>query len=62
MLRVFRIYGEGRYVGDGASEWFSTYLNKPGCKMYQLSRPRVIQEDEKWGDVAQPEDRVKTEN
>ena len=50
--------GEGRYVGDEAAQWFSSYLNKPGCKMYQLSQPRVIYEDEKWGDVGRPDDKV----
>ncbi len=59
MLRVFRNYGEGRYVGDEAAEWFSKYLDKPGCKMYQLSKPRIIREDEKWGDVALPDDKVR---
>ena len=52
------MYGEGRYVGDEAAQWFSSYLNKPGCKMYQLSQPRVICEDEKWGDVGRPGDKV----
>jgi len=52
------MYGEGRYVGEEAEEWFSHYLNKPGCKMYQLSKPRVICEDEKWGDVGLPGDKV----
>ena len=50
--------GEGQYVGDEAAQWFSSYLNKPGCKMYQLSQPRVICEDEKWGDVGLPDDKV----
>ena len=50
--------GEGQYVGDEAAQWFSSYLNKPGCKMYQLSQPRVICEDEKWGDVGRPDDKV----
>ena len=50
--------GEGQYVGDEAAQWFSNYLNKPGCKMYQLSQPRVISEDEKWGDVGRPDDKV----
>ena len=58
-VRVFRMYGEGRYVGDEAAEWFSNFLNKPGCKMYKLSKPRVISEDDKWGDVALPGDKVK---
>ena len=56
--RVWRNYGEGRYVGDEAAEWISTYLDKPGCKIYQLTKPRIIQEDEKWGNVAQPGDQV----
>ena len=56
--RVFRNFGEGRYVGDEAAEWISNYLDKPGCKIYQLTKPRTIQEDEKWGDTAQPGDKV----
>ena len=52
------MYGEGKYVGDEAADWFSSYLNKPGYKMYQLSQPRVICEDEKWGDVGLPDDKV----
>ena len=51
-------YGEGRYVGDEAAEWISAYLDKPGLKIYQLTKPRIIQEDEKWGNVAQPGDQV----
>jgi len=56
------MYGEGRYIGDEAAQWFSNYLSKPGCKMYQLSQPRVICEDEKWGDVGLPEDKVMNRN
>lgn len=52
------MFGEGQYVGDEAAQWFSSYLNKPGYKMYQMSQPRVICEDEKWGDVGLPEDKV----
>ena len=62
MFRVYRFDGEGRYVGDDAAEWFSNYLKKPGYKMYQLSKPRVICEDKKWGDIALPDDKVITRN
>ena len=58
LIRVWRMDGQGQYVGDEAAQWFSSYLNKPGCKMYQLSQPRVICEDEKWGDVGRPDDKV----
>ena len=56
--RVWRTYGEGCYVGDEAAEWISDYLNKPGCKIYKLTKPRVIQEDDKWADIAKPDDKV----
>ena len=56
--RVWNTYGEGRYAGDEAAEWISNYLDKPGCKIYQLTKPRIIQEDKEWGDVAQPGDEV----
>ena len=55
--RVWNTYGEGRYVGDEAAEWISNYLEKPGCKIYQLTKPRIIQEDI-MGDVALPGDKV----
>ena len=55
---MWNTYGEGRYVGDEAAEWISNYLDKPGCKIYQLTKPRIIQEDKEWGDVAQPGDEV----
>ena len=54
-----RIDGEGRYVGDEAAEWISNYLEMPGCKIYQLTKPRIILEDDKWGSVAQPGDTVR---
>lgn len=57
-IKVKTSYGEGRYVGDEAAAWISTYLEKPGCKIYQLSKTRVIEEDQKWGNVAQPGDMV----
>lgn len=50
--------GEGQYVGDEAAEWFSKYMNKPGYKMYQLSRPRVIREHDEWSDVGEAGDKV----
>lgn len=50
--------GEGQYVGDKAAEWFSKYMNKPGFKMYKLSRPRVIREHEEWSDIGEAGDKV----
>ena len=58
MLRVWRMFGEGQYFGDEAAEWFSKFLNKPGCKMYHMSQPRLICTDDKWGDVGLPDDKV----
>ena len=55
---MYRVYGGGQYVGDEAAEWFSSYLKRPGCKLYKLSQPKLIYEDEKWGDVALPGDKV----
>lgn len=55
-ILIWETYGEGQYVGDEAAEWFSTYLEKPGCKMYQLSIPRKMQDDEVWADVSKPGD------
>ena len=52
--------GEGQYIGDEAAQWFSNYLNKPGYKMYQLSKHRLIQEDDDWGDIGKPGDKVIT--
>ncbi|CAH3140548.1 unnamed protein product [Pocillopora meandrina] len=57
-IRVYRVYGGGQYVGDEAAEWFSSYLKRPGCKLYKLSQPKLICEDEKWGDVALPGDKA----
>ena len=51
--------GEGQSVGDEAAEWFSNYLKKPGYKMYQLSKHRLIQEDDDWGDIGKPGDKVR---
>ena len=50
--------GEGQYVGDEAAEWFSKYMNKPGYKMYKLSRPRVIREHDEWSDIGEAGDKV----
>lgn len=50
--------GEGQYVGDEAAEWFSKYMNKPGYKMYKLSRPRVIREHDEWSDIGEAGDQV----
>lgn len=57
-ILVYRVYGEGQYVGDEAAEWFSNYLKRPGCKLYKLSRPKLICEDKKWGDVTLPGDKA----
>ena len=54
--------GEGLCVGDKAAEWFSNYLKKPGYKMYQLSKHRLIQEDDDWGDIGKPGDKVRKKN
>lgn len=56
--RIFGMEGEGQYVGDEAAEWFSKYMNKPGFKMYKLSRPRVIREHEEWSDIGEAGDKV----
>ncbi|KAL9953903.1 hypothetical protein ACROYT_G041376 [Oculina patagonica] len=58
MIKIFGMEGEGQYVGDEAAEWFSYYLKKPGYKMYQLSKHRLIQEDDDWGDIGRPGDKV----
>ena len=50
--------GEGQYVGDEAAEWFSNYMGKPGFKVYQLSRPRVIREHDEWSDIGEAGDKV----
>lgn len=50
--------GEGQYVGDEASEWFSKYMNKPGYKMYKLSRTRVIRTHDEWSDIGEAGDQV----
>ena len=56
--RVLRISSKSRYVGDEAAAWFSTFLNHPGCRMYQIYEPRYSMQDTKWGDVALPGDKV----
>ena len=56
--RVLRISSKSRYAGDEAAAWFSTLLNKPGCKMYQIYEPRDSTKDTKWGDLASPGDKV----
>lgn len=57
-LKVLRISSKSCYVGDEASLWFSTLLNKPGCKMYQIHEPRDSTKDTKWGNLASPGDKV----
>ena len=56
--RVLRISSISQYAGDEAAAWFSTLLNVPGCKMYQIHEPRYGSEEEKWGDIALPGDKV----
>ena len=56
--RVLRISSKSRYVGDEAATWFSTLLNSPGCRMYQIYEPRYSMQDTKWGDIALPGDKV----
>lgn len=60
-FRVLRISSKSCYVGDEASLWFSTLLNKPGCKMYQIHEPRDSTKDTKWGNLASPGDKVGSE-
>ena len=55
---VVRISSRSQYAGDEAAAWFSTLLDKPGCKLYQLNEPRYSTQDTKWGDLAQPGDKV----
>ena len=56
--RVLRISSISQYTGDEAAAWFSTLLDTPGCKMYQICEPRKSTEDTKWGDIALPGDQV----
>ena len=56
--RVLRISSISQYAGDEAAAWFSTLLNVPGCKMYQIHEPRYSSEEQKWGDIALPGDKV----
>ena len=58
IARVLRISSISQYAGDEAAAWFSTLLNVPGCKMYQIHEPRYSNEEEKWGDIALPGDKV----
>ena len=57
MLRISSI---SQYAGDEAAAWFSTLLNVPGCKMYQIHEPRYSSEDKIWGEFALPGDKVRT--
>lgn len=57
--RIFGMEGEGQYVGDEASEWFSKYMNKPGYKMYKLSRTRIIRTHDEWSDIGEAGDQVR---
>lgn len=57
--RVVRIASKSQYTGDEAAAWFSTLLNKPGCKLYQIHEPRDSTQDTKWGNLALPGDKVR---
>ncbi|RMX35506.1 hypothetical protein pdam_00003781 [Pocillopora damicornis] len=57
-IKIFGMEGEGQYVGDEASEWFSKYMNKPGYKMYKLSRTRVIRTHDEWSDIGEAGDQA----
>lgn len=52
--------GEGQYAGDKASAWISAFIEKPGCQLYYMTKPRHVSHDEIWGSVAKPEDKVQT--
>ncbi|KAK3730362.1 hypothetical protein QZH41_014839 [Actinostola sp. cb2023] len=56
-ISVFGVVGEGQSAGQEAAAWLSKYLNKPGCKLYYMTKPRFIANDEIWGDVAKPDDK-----
>ena len=55
-----RISSISQYAGDEGAAWFSTLLNVPGCKMYQIHEPRYGHEDTKWGDCSLLGDKVTT--
>ena len=58
-FHVNRVWGsnaEGQYAGDEAADWFSKYLNKPNCSLYQLSKARILPEEK--NSHAIPDDRV----
>lgn len=56
--RVLRISSRSQYAGDEAAAWFSTFLDKTGCKLYQIHELRDSTQDTKWGNLARPGDRV----
>ncbi len=56
--RVLRISSRSQYAGDEAAVWFSTLLDKPGCKLYQIHELRESAQDTKWGNVARSGDKV----
>ena len=56
--RVLRISSKSQYAGDEAAVWFSTLLDKPGCKLYQIHEFRDSTEDTKWGNLARTGDKV----
>ena len=55
---MLRISSRSQYAGAEAAAWFSTLLNKSGCKLYQINELRDSTQDTKWGDLAQAGDRV----
>ncbi|KAL9953905.1 hypothetical protein ACROYT_G041378 [Oculina patagonica] len=57
VLRVLRISSRSQYAGDEAAVWFSTLLDKPGCKLYQIHELRDSTQDTKWGNLASPGDK-----
>ncbi|EDO35680.1 predicted protein [Nematostella vectensis] len=57
-IEVFGLVGEGRSAGAEASVWFSKYLEKPGCKLFYMTRPRFLQDDKDWGEECLPEDKA----
>ena len=57
--RIWRTDAEGQFAGEEVSEWFSRFLKRPGCKFYQVTKPRFISEDSIWSDVGKPGDKVR---
>ncbi|XP_048586649.1 mitochondrial amidoxime-reducing component 1 isoform X2 [Nematostella vectensis] len=57
-IQVTRTWAKGVSVGDAASDWVSRFLDIPGCELCCVVKPRYLVEDPKWGDRAQPGDKV----